>query len=358
MSLEQLKINNFRNLQAVNLELNSGFNLILGTNGSGKTSLLEAIFFLSHGRSFKTNLSNRIINHHQNSFDIFAKINQNQNNYNVGIVKDKTADLKLKINGGNNHKISSLAKLLPLQLITPEGLNLLSSGPKLRRGFIDWGLFFHHPNFHGLWLDFKRIMKQRNAALATARSYNDIEIWDKSLIPIAQQISQMRQNYVAAIKQKIEQSVKLFLPEVQIDISFYQGWDNDSEFGDILRNNFERDYNLGYSFSGPQKADLRFKTNNIAVEDVLSRGQLKLLICALKIAQGEFLSEQSQQNTIFLLDDFSAELDHCKQKLLADRLIKSNSQVFITAINQEQLQQMKIENFSTFYIKNGKINPN
>ena len=107
--------------------------------------------------------------------------------------------------------------------------------------------------------------------------------------------------------------------------------------------------------SGPQKADFRFKANGLPVEDILSRGQLKLLMCALRLAQGEHLMQQKQRHCIFLIDDFASELDQTKRSLLAERLQNSGSQVFVTAITQNQLKEMQPKKHRTFKIESGKI---
>ncbi|HBO37459.1 MAG TPA: DNA replication and repair protein RecF, partial [Pasteurellaceae bacterium] len=120
---------------------------------------------------------------------------------------------------------------------------------------------------------------------------------------------------------------------------------------------FERDKAVGYTVSGPQKADFRFKTNGLPVEDILSRGQLKLLMCALRLAQGEHLMAEKNRHCVFLIDDFASELDETKRELLAERLQNSGSQVFVTAITQEQLQQMQPEKYRSFKADNGVITP-
>ena len=122
-----------------------------------------------------------------------------------------------------------------------------------------------------------------------------------------------------------------------------------------MAQNFERDKAIGYTVSGPQKADFRFNANGLPVEDVLSRGQLKLLMCALRLAQGEHLMIQKQRHCIFLIDDFASELDQHKRALLAERLQQSGSQVFVTAITQGQLKEMQVGKGKLFQVDTGKI---
>ncbi|WP_443091226.1 DNA replication/repair protein RecF [Basfia succiniciproducens] len=356
MAIARLIVENFRNISAVDLEFDHGFNFLVGNNGSGKTSLLEALFYLGHGRSFKSSVTTRVIRYDQPHFTLHGRIRELQHEWSVGLQKQrKDGNTIVKINGEDGNKISELAHLLPMQIITPEGLTLLNGGPSYRRAFLDWGLFHHQPNFHSAWSALHRLLKQRNAALNQTYDYNMLKPWDMELAKLAHQVSQWRADYAEALSPEIEQTCRLFLPELDIHVSFHQGWEKDTDYAQLLTENFERDKAIGYTVSGPQKADFRFKSNGLPVEDVLSRGQLKLLMCALRLAQGEHLMAQKNRHCIFLIDDFASELDETKRALLAQRLQNSNSQVFVTAISPEQLKQMQPEKHRTFQVVNGQI---
>ena len=339
MAILRLLVEKFRNLTAVDLDFDPGFNFLVGNNGSGKTSLLEAIFYLGHGRSFKSAVTNRIISYDEPHFTLFGQIQESQHQWSVGLQKLRQGNTLVKINGEDGNKISDLAHLLPMQLITPEGLTLLNGGPSYRRAFLDWGLFHHQTSFYTAWSNLNRLLKQRNSALAQNQPYSAIKVWDVELAKLAHQVSQWRADYAEALRPEIEQTCQLFLPELEINVNFHQGWEK----------------NTDYAFSGPQKADFRFKAQGLPVEDVLSRGQLKLLMCALRLAQGEHLMKEKQRHCIFLIDDFASELDQYKRALLAERLQQSGSQVFVTAITQEQLKEMQVENRKMFSVDNGII---
>ncbi|MDP8033388.1 DNA replication/repair protein RecF [Pasteurella atlantica] len=358
MPLSRLIINNFRNLNAVDLELSHGFNFLVGENGSGKTSLLEAIFYLGHGRSFKSNITNRIINYESEHFILHGKIDEAKYHWSVGLQRSRQNQTILKINGEDGNKMADLAHLLPMQVIMPEGLTLLNGGPSYRRAYLDWGLFHLHTHFYTHWTNLKRLLKQRNAALPQIRYYQELLHWDKELVNLALVVSKMRAEYAEILCPEIEKTCQFFLPELEISATFYQGWNKDQDYATILAQGFERDKSIGYTMIGPQKADFRFRANGLPVEDVLSRGQLKLLMCALRLAQGEHLIQQKECQCLFLIDDFASELDANKRELLTHRLRRSNSQVFITAINKEQLQYMDWQKNNTdklFTVKNGNI---
>mgnify|MGYP000870576840 FL=1 len=355
MAVIRLLVENFRNLNALELEFDPAFNFLIGNNGSGKTSLLEAIFYLGHGRSFKSAVTNRVISYDEPHFTLFGQIQEQQHQWSIGLKKLRQGNTIAKINGEDGRKLSDLAHLLPMQLITPEGLTLLNGGPSYRRAFLDWGLFHHQTGFHSAWVALNRLLKQRNAALQQQQSYSSIKIWDEELVKFTYQVTQWRKDYATALRTEIEKTCRLFLPELTISVNFHQGWDKDTHYSELLMQNFERDRAIGYTISGPQKADFRFRANGLPVEDVLSRGQLKLLMCALRLAQGEHLTAQKSRPCIFLIDDFASELDQSKRALLAERLQTSGSQVFITAITQEQLDEMQVSHGKLFQVNRGKI---
>lgn len=358
MPLSRLVINNFRNLCSIDLDLSPGFNFLVGENGSGKTSLLEAIFYLGHGRSFKSHISNRIIHYDEAHFTLFGQIEEGQHAWSLGLQKSRSGETLLKINGEDGKKISDLAHLLPMQVITPEGLSLLNGGPIYRRAFLDWGLFHQHAEFYAYWAGLKRLLKQRNSALLQARSYMDLKHWDLELAKLTHKVSYLRAEYAEALRPEIEKTCRFFLPELEISVSFHQGWEKGRDYAEVLAESFERDRSVGYTMVGAQKADFRFKAQGLPVEDVLSRGQLKLLMCALRLAQGEYLVAQKQRQCLFLIDDFASELDPTKRALLAERLRQSHAQVFVTAITTDQLQQMhwgEAQQDRLFTVRQGRI---
>lgn len=356
MTIAQLKIYDFRNIAFADILPSPNFNFIIGNNGSGKTSLLEAIYMLGHGKAFRHQLSSRIIQHNKSELVLFSKITSSTHNtHNVGLSKSRSGENKIKIDNDDGFKLAELAKLLPMQLITPEGFDLLTGGPKYRRAFIDWGCFHHYNEFILVWNNLRRLIKQRNALLKNITSYNQLMPWDKELIPIANQVSQIRADYIQQIQDEIINTSHDFLPEYVIDCQFYQGWDHSVNYADLLVEHFQRDKLLNYTTIGPHKADLKLRVDNIPIEVLFSRGQLKLLMCALRLAQGEFYAQQKQQTCLYLLDDFASELDLTKRSLLAKRLKLTGSQVFISAVDQEQIQAMIDENDKIFYIKSGII---
>ena len=356
MPLSRLIIQQFRNIKACDIDLSAGFNFLIGPNGSGKTSVLEAIYLLGHGRSFKSSLTGRVIQNECDELFVHGRfLNSDQFELPIGINKQRDGTTEVKIGGQSGQKLAQLAQVLPLQLIHPEGFDLLTDGPKHRRAFIDWGVFHTENAFFDAWGRFKRLNKQRNALLKTARSYRELSYWDQEMARLAENISQWRALYIEQMSAKAEQLCKLFLPEFDIQLKYYRGWDKDTPYQEILEKNFERDQSLGYTFSGPNKADLRIKVNATPVEDVLSRGQLKLMVCALRVAQGQHLTEMTGKQCIYLIDDFASELDSQRRKRLADCLKETGAQVFVSSITDSHIVDMNDEKGKMFHVEHGTI---
>ncbi len=188
MSLTRLLIRDFRNIETADLALSPGFNFLVGANGSGKTSVLEAIYTLGHGRAFRSLQIGRVIRHEQEAFVLHGRLQGEERETAIGLTKDKQGDNKVRIDGTDGHKVAELAHLMPMQLITPEGFTLLNGGPKYRRAFLDWGCFHNEPGFspHGAISSDCSSSAMRRCAVTR---YEQLRPWDKELIPLAEQIS-------------------------------------------------------------------------------------------------------------------------------------------------------------------------
>lgn len=354
MQLVRLKASCFRNLAELDLEFSPCFNFIFGPNGSGKSSLLEAIYFLSLGRSFRSSLASRAIQYEAVGFNLFSII-LGQFSTSVGLEKTRQGKTKIKI-GNNSDSISELAKILPLQLINPNSYQLLNGGPRARRQFIDWGVFHVEQNFFSVWQRFQQVLKQRNAALQQQVPMNQMKIWNSELIDVSYEITGLRERYLRQLTPLITELMAKLLSLEGLSIDFHQGWDHRLKLDLILSNSFARDHKLAYTQYGPQRADLLIRLNGNPVHEVLSRGEQKLLACALQLAQGLLLKRLMNKSCIYLFDDLFAELDPVRQSCLKQLLYNLNAQVFITAIEESLIKGFDNQlPGKTFQIEQGKV---
>jgi len=359
MTICNLRAFQFRNLADTNIVLHPLFNFFVGENGSGKTSVLEALFILGHGKSFRTINTEQIIQHHQDSFVV--TVNDNNNNH-FGFSKTNYASqILLKINGSKVSKLSDLVKNFAVQVVTPESFVLFFGGPKARRKFIDLGLFHVEPTFSLLWRDCTKILKQRNACLKSRSSVAiaTLDYWSNSFNELAIQVAQYRSHYVSLLTTELTTWLQLLLPEYsnQVNIVYYQGWTAKKTLIDVLMDNYHREIKAGFSLAGPHRFDVKFEIDNCAVEHRLSRGQQKLFLLALTFAQTQLIAKVEQIKPILLIDDFGAELDDSSRQLLANAIRHLNCQVIITAIDEQVLKPIipNNKNYHMFHMKHGEI---
>jgi len=361
MSLLSLSASQFRNLTAVSLSAHNRFNLLIGMNGSGKTSLLEAIYYLAHGRSFRTSRPQRLVQHETDAFVLHAKVAAQQQTFSLGLQRDRQGELVLRLNGANVNRLAEFASLLPVQLLTPDSFRLFFGGPKERRQFFDMELFHVEPGFFDSWLRFNKVLKQRNALLKTSRQYDSqFEFWDQQFVQLAFELQQYRQHYITRLETAFRQLTADEELLATLSFQLQQGWPDKvataAELLQLLQHSFSQDCRMGFSQYGPQKADLKIKKDQWAAEEVLSRGQLKVLLFALKIAQNNVIRDNGQKQPLLLIDDLASELDQQSTRQIFSYLRDINSQVFITAINAEQVSPfITADHLAMFHVEHGML---
>lgn len=358
MTIELLRLTDFRNFRDAEIRPGPGVNLITGPNGSGKTSLIEAVGFLSNGRSFRTPLVQRVVSYGCESLTVYAELCSGDDRKRIGISRGKSRDTEIRINGESVRRLAELSRELPLQILNPESMSLLGDGgPELRRSFIDWGCFFSDESFFGNWARFRNVLKQRNAALRTAGSYQSVAYWDRELVRYSEAVSEVRERYCSAIRDDLMRYLSEFLPDFTFSIDYYRGWERDADLAGLLERSFPRDREAGYTMSGAQRADIRIKADGIPARDILSRGQLKLAVCAMKLSQGLHLEQSSGRPCTFLIDDFASELDAARRRLLSEKLSGVRGQIFVTAVDDsaEEFSGIAGGALKRFQIRDGII---
>ncbi len=355
MILTNFTVGNFRNLIDVNLAFSTNINIFYGSNGSGKTSILEAIHYLGLGRSFRSRNVRRLINESSDRFVLISQLSDaNQTPITVGI--ERLAEQStVKIAGKTTGSLIELAQLLPFQLINADSHLLLTSGPLARRQFTDWGAFHVEPLFFNYWQRANRIIKQRNANLKNAKNYSEVSMWDEELDTIAIWLDQQRAKYVTQFHPIYSILLESLLDRKDLKLHYYRGWSNEALYKDTLKASFARDQLLGYTQFGPHRADLQLKFKNIAAVEVLSQGQQKLAAYAMRIAQGLLLHQQTNKRCIFLIDDLPSELDPERRQKVIKLLLGLDCQLFVTGIEKETLLELATTNAKVFHVERGTI---
>lgn len=339
MTLKRLFIQNLRNIEGADIAPSIQVNLIYGENGSGKTSILEAINLLALGRSFRCYKHKPLIRHQQLAFTVFGRVHtDDHSDVPIGITRAMDGEASFKANGVLVPSAADLAAYLPVQVINSDTFLLLEGSPKVRRQFIDWLVFHVEPNFFPTWKAIQRCLKHRNSLLRRDRIDRfELASWDQELVTLTDKIHEYRSACMAEFNITFNELLKEFVKVDGIKLGYYRGWDKEKSYIDVLETSFERDHKSGYTHMGSHRADLKITVNGLDAAEVLSRGQQKLLVCALKIAQGYVFSRMTERKSIYLVDDLPAELDEKHRSLLVHWLHSMDTQVFITGVEREML---------------------
>jgi DNA replication and repair protein RecF len=364
MAIFSLKVTQFRNLSLLNFSpTTDGLNIISGQNGSGKTNLLEAIYYLSLAKSFRHASVRHLVHYTKSEFSLFAQVlslgetAKDRTITTLGMQKGLNSGIRLRLGERTLSSITELAFFLPVQVIYSQSHHFFELGPVFRRKYLDWGLFYQQPAFLSCWHHFMKMLRQRNAALRKRCSKQEIECWTHELLHHAQVFDHFRRNYVSSIEPYIIEFAQTLLPDLPIQISYDPGWNQQQDLSEALAQSYSEDYRLGYTQFGPHRADLIVNIQQTTVKHILSRGQQKLLICAMILAQGKFLVEQTKKCPIYLIDDLPAELDRqSRQKLLAS-LSEQSAQVFITAIESQAITEVASHAtpIKVFHVEHGQV---
>ncbi|MEO6699848.1 MAG: DNA replication/repair protein RecF [Paraperlucidibaca sp.] len=336
MSVSRLQVQHWRNLQPLSLEPSPGLNILVGDNGSGKTSLLEAIYLLGVGRSFRTLKSKRLIQDGQQSATVFAAT---FSGHALGIQKFIDGTTTARLNGSNAPRLSALAHLLPVQLFDPQSLDVLS-GPSLpRRQLLDWGVFHVEHSLAEQWSRAGRALQQRNSLLKSAKISDDLLlVWERELADASEQIHLARLRFMQTWQPFLISAMSRLLSGFKIAVSYQPGWDTECSLVDLLKSSRAKDFERGFTQLGYHRADIRIRADGVLAEERLSRGQLKLCVCAVKLSLVERL-RLAGARPVLLFDDLASELDPTSRKLMLQWIEEMNLQAWLTAIELEQIDE-------------------
>ena len=350
MSLTRLRISNLRCITTADFEFSGRSNFVVGPNGAGKTSLLEAIYLLGRGRSFRTRHTRGLIRFSEESLTVFGETAADQSKLGVEVSGD---GLSSRVNGEGGGGLSALARLFPVHVIDPKLHALIESGPSERRRFIDGGVFHVEHTYLDRWRAYRRVLSQRNAALKRGR-IAEIEVWTAPLIEAGLAVHQLRRAYLDGLAPRVAESAKR-LSGLSLKMNYLAGWRAETSFGEALASSWERDRQTGTTQVGPHRADIGLRVEGQRLKDVASRGQQKLVAAALVLGQvGQFEAQASQTGTL-LVDDPAAELDDDSLQGLIRELDLLRAQKIITGLRLQTLKANKTD--PTFHVKHGKFEP-
>lgn len=307
MRLTRLIVRDVRNLEAIDWQPAEGLNILVGPNGSGKTSLLEAIHLAAVGRSFRTRDSSQAIRRGCNELSIGAWFRHADGRAQHIRLHRDSGGTRILSDDRELRAASELARSLPVLALSQDGVARFRSSRGERRAVLDWGLFHVEHGFHAQWSRYNAALQQRNAAL---RRGQPDEPWLGPLVDSGETITTSRMAYLQHLQAKVSEfSLRLGL-DFAVSIALHRGWREGRDLKALWRTNEDRDRSLGYTSAGPHRADLVLQVDQKLGLENLSSGQVKLLYLVLRLAQlDHLLSVVPASEPIIFFDDLAAELD-------------------------------------------------
>lgn len=355
MSLLRLDVRDFRCIAGAELEFDARCNLISGANASGKTSLLESIFFLGRGRSFRTARNETLIRKGQHELLLTGRFEAGESIRPVGVRYSRDG-FEARAAGNRIGSLAELASILPVQAIDPEVHRLVEEGPAERRRYLDWGVFHVEPRFVDQWRRYQRALKQRNAALRAGSPEAVVRAWDPELIDAGRALTQSRRHYFDQLQPHVAVAGQRLLG-APIELSLSDGWLAGTELADAVEHAWPRDRERGTTHAGPHRADLSIRVGGDIAKHRVSRGQQKLTAAAMLLGQLRCDESLGSPTAALLVDDPAAELDSANLERLISLILELPGQLFVTALDPEMEAFKRLPVARRFHVEHGKIAP-
>ena len=350
MPLHRIRIESFRCLTQVEIGLGPEQNFFFGPNGAGKTSLLEAIYLLGRGRSFRLRQNRRLIQYGASGLTVYGEVVTSGRTHRLGVSVDASGR-QLRLDGQGGPTMSTLAQMLPVYVIEPSVHLLIEGGPRERRRFLDWGVFHVEHEYIAAWRRYRRVLSQRNAAL---RSAQDACSWNEGLVAAGLKVNEARLRYVAELRSALQGLGERLLGQ-PLEVNYRPGWRRDLTFGQALGGSLTRDQTTGTTQVGPHRAELVVNLGARGIREEISRGQQKLVAAALVLAQVRVLAAAKEHGGTLLVDDPAAELDSEALRRLMSVLGTLPAQRIVTGLTENSLPPSG--GHAVFHVEQGQVRP-
>jgi len=353
MTLERLTVEDFRCIAKAELEADQSCNLIIGENASGKTSLLEAMFFLGRGRSFRSVKNEGLIRRGQALCRVTGAVGLEHRAMTVGLEQSRDG-IKARAGGRDVKSLAELATLLPVQAIDPEVHRTVEGGPQERRRYLDWGVFHVEPGFVEAWRRYQRALRQRNAALRAGMDERSVRAWDGELVTSGVAVAHRRERYIEILRPYVQATGARLLGE-PVELRLHAGWRDGMSLEEALATSWSRDRERTQTLVGPHRADLSIRMGGEQARGRVSRGQQKLVAAALLLGQLQCDAEQGARVAALLVDDPAAELDGANLERLLELVLELPAQLFVTALDGTLPALRALNSGRRFHVERGEL---
>ncbi|MGQ0801154.1 MAG: DNA replication/repair protein RecF [Pseudomarimonas sp.] len=358
MRVERLRVERLRIIESVEIEPGPGIALLIGPNGSGKTSVLEALHVLAYGRSFRSPSREVLIRRDCDDFSIFAEVQLEADaaRRRIGFACSARA-WQARVDGNSVSTLSELLRLCPMVCFEPGSHALIAGSSELRRRFLDWGLFHVEPTFTGVWRRYQRSLKQRNALLKCGQGREGLDAWDAEIADSGEQLHALRQGYASALLDHVAAAGADLMPEVGRPVLRYTaGWRNDRDsLAQALSHSRDRDMATGHTNVGPHRANWDLTYPGLPQRESFSRGQEKLTALICVIAQAQHFAKLCGHWPLIALDDLASEIDQEHQRRAIAAVANVAAQVWITGTAEPAGLEPYRDSLTSFHVEQGRV---
>ncbi|MGE4571158.1 MAG: DNA replication/repair protein RecF [Candidatus Izemoplasmatales bacterium] len=357
MKISHLSLYNYRGYHKQDIAFSEGVNLLIGPNGSGKTNLLEAIYFLSLAKSYKTEDANLIkFNEEFSRIHLSLLSEKGKEDLKVIISKNKK---KINLNGHDILKLSDYIGHVNVVSFLPEDMNLIKGPPKDRRYFIDSIIGQMDKNYLLELSNYKNQLKQRNELIKQLSEDRKpdmtlLDIYTEQLAKSAEKIIQYRQVFIKDINLHLK-DIHPYLSNSQHQFDFVYIPSISANIENTLKENYKKDLFYKTNTNGPHRDDYGFYINQSLSSDISSQGEQRIMILSLVLSVTEIIYEKKKESPILLLDDVFSELDETRQNKLINYLNQSHLQTIITTTSTNHIQDKILKEANIFYVRNHYI---
>lgn len=359
MNVELLRVDGLRSLVAAELALGPGFNLLVGGNGAGKTSLVEALHLCGHGRSFRSATPDALIGHGRPGFSIFLRFRDAQGRTRqLGLGRTPGA-WALRLDGAVVQVLSACIQPFAVVSIEPEACDLVAGPGEGRRRFLDWLLFHVEPDFTVTARRYQRALKQRNAGLRAGAGNAELVAWEQEMAVSGGSIDAWRRQAVAELQTPMVRALEVVVPSLgECALAYRRGWPAEMDLLEALHEGRASDRERGFSQRGPHRGDWRLRLPGALEQQDLSRGQTKLASVSAHLAQAVVLRERLGVWPLFACDDLGSELDPEHLGRVLAWLQGTGAQVVLTLTHLDPRWEAWQEQAGrAFHVEQGQVRP-
>lgn len=332
MRVRALQLHDWRCWRSLRWMPAPGINCIVGGNGSGKTSLLEALHLLSHGRSFRSGGTAALVRQGAARFSVYAEIEHDTGLRRSALQRDLDGTWQARLDGAAATRLTDVLGSLAVVCFEPGSQGLIAAGPEGRRRFLDWGLFHVEQGFLLAWQQYRRALLQRNALLQRGGDSAEFSSWEIRMAEQAVRVDALRRTYLQRLQEPLRRHLGVWLPELGVaSLRYQRGWAETEDLAAVLRMQRARDQQTGYTRAGPQRADWSLEFELARDRHQLSRGQTKLAALAALLAQFDLHRSLCGETSLLLLDDLASELDAAHYAAVLDFVRRCDAQVLLTS---------------------------